>query len=145
MAGIILNSGCESKKSGYKELPLIAKPCLNDMIFVQSQVNFEDTITIKKFYISDSFFTRNGNHFDIKINERVSELRSIKFPIFTTCNGINKTIGNSLLYNHSNIPPNCNYYFLLNKDSTIIIDNTTGVIHCRKRQPNMIDFPELEK
>lgn len=145
VAGIILNNGCKNKNSDYIELPLIEKPCLNDMLFVQSQINFDDTLTINNFYISDSFFTRNGKHFEIKINERVSELKKIKFPIFTTCNGVNKTIGNSVIYNQSIIPPNCNYYFVLNEDSTIIIDNVTGIIHCRKRQPNMIDFPELEK
>lgn len=145
VAGIILNNGCKKKESGYLELPMIEKPCLNDMLFIQSQVNFADTLTISNFDISDSYYTRDGKHFEIFIYEKVDKLKEIKFPQFTTCLGVNKIIGKGVPFRGSNIPPNCNFFFLLNQDSTIIFVDSLNKVDCRKRQPNMIYFPQMEK
>jgi hypothetical protein len=145
VAGIILNNGCENKKSGLKELPMIEKPCLNDMLFVQSQINFDDTLTINDFYISDSFFTRNSKHFEIIINEDFNKLMKIKFPQLTTCIGVNKFIGKGSPYYSSNVPPNCNFFFSIKNDSTIMFSDSLKTIFCIKREPKMIYFPQMEK
>ncbi len=60
-----------------EKIVLIDKSCNSDFIFIQSEVNKFDTVTIYDFILSKSFFNKDEQLFSIIINDKLDVVKRI--------------------------------------------------------------------
>jgi len=120
-------------------LNLINKKCVSNFIFVQSEINEIDTLTIFNFELSKSFYSIDSAVFNIKIDDNLNHLKKIIFPNFTICQNGVKVIGRPAPYASGYIPENCNFFYRIDSTYRIYFANSLE-INCIKRPSNIADF-----
>lgn len=136
------NNGKNSKtQEELINLELIEKNCNSDYVFIQSEINEIDTITILNFKLSSSFYSKDSSMFEIVISNHIEHVKDIIYPHITICKDGTKTIGRSALYNNSYIPKQCDFFYTIDDSSYVFnFTNNSNTILCFRRPPNMSDF-----